>query len=258
MARFPNDNQVYRAKVTAHRKGPDCQISYDVLYLDYGNSSKDLKDQDLWRWDAAYEMIQPQAYLCSFKDFPVVRKMKTDLFQKIMASQGAMKIEISQVFPSKCGFFKGSDKDFGKNVELLVSLTTKAGKDVCEVLAASSSILGQNPSVSSSLRGKKTASQDQVLLRSLNVPPGKLVSAPPPLHLPGGLAHLPNPPLSPILPETMVQSIQKVSNWDCSDWDCLISQASDEKEVLVSEENDQEEEELARQTESEGREVSSN
>ena len=79
VARFPDDNEVYRAKVTALRKGPDNQTSYDVLYIDYGNSYKDLKDQDLWEWDPAYEMIPPQAHLCSFNDFPMVGEMKPDL-----------------------------------------------------------------------------------------------------------------------------------------------------------------------------------
>ena len=234
VARFPDDNQVYRAKVTAVRKGPDNKTGYDVLYIDYGNSYKDLEAKDLGRWDPAYEKIPPQAYLSSFKEFPMARKMKPDVFQKVMISQGAMKMEIFKGFPSKCGLFKASLRDFGKNVELLVSLTTKADKNVCEVLASHSAILGRDrplPSTSRSHGAKLTAShQDLLGLRSLTVPPVKFVSAPPPLHLTEGVSHDPSP-LSPPPPEKMVHSIQKVFDWDCS-----TSQVTDEDEVLDSEE----------------------
>ena len=231
VARFPDDNQVYRAKVTAVRKGPDDQPGYEVLYIDYGNSCKDLKTKDLGRWDPAYERIPPQAYLSSFKEFPISRKMKPELFQNVMISQGAMKMEIFEVFPSQCGFFKGSLRDFGQNVELLVRLTTKAGLDVCEVLTSHSAILGQHqplPTIPRSHGGKLTTSR--LDLRSLNVPPVKFVTAPPPLHLPEGVSHVPSP-LSPLPPEMRVQSIQKVFDWDCSTY-----QVTDEDEVIDSEE----------------------
>ena len=131
-------------------------------------------------------------------------------------------MEIVKAFLSKCDFFKGSERDFGKKVELLVRLTTKADRDVCDVLASHLAILAQDPPL---------LSQDQLLLRGLNVSPSTILSAPPPLHLPGGLASVPNPPLSPIPPENLVKSIQKVSDWDCS-----ISQVNDEIEVLNPEE----------------------
>ena len=143
-------------------------------------------------------------------------------------------------------------------MELLVSLTTKADREVCEVLASHSASLAQYQS-----RGNNTASQDQLLLRSLNVSSGNLLSAPPPLHLRGDLARLPKPPLSPIPPEIMIKSLQKVLDWDCSTY-----QVSDEEEELDSRNDqeeedldsgdDQEEEELGRHTEGEGRAVSSN
>ena len=106
VARFLDDNQIYRAKVTMVRKGPDDQPGYEVLYIDYGNSYKDFKPKDLGKWDPTYERIPPQAYLSSFKEFPIAGKMKSDVFEKMMISQGAMKMEIFKVFPSKCGFFK--------------------------------------------------------------------------------------------------------------------------------------------------------
>ena len=228
VARFPGDGQVYRAKVTAIRKVPDHKTYYDVLYIDYGNSYKDLEASDLGMWDSAYEMIPPQAFLCSFKDFLLVRKMKPEVFQTVMISQGAMKMEVSKVSPSKCGFFNKSSRDFGKNVELLVSLTTKANKSVCEVLASNSAILGQDQPRPRSPQWKPTASQDQLLL-SLNVPPASLLRPPPPLHLPAGLA--PSPPLSPIPLNNTTKSIQKVFDWDCS-----VSQVSNEVSDEVSDE----------------------
>ena len=114
VARFPEDNQVYRANVTAVREGPDTQTSYDVLYIDYGNSSKGLSQDDLWGWDSAYEMIPPQAYLCSFNEFPIVGKMKSEVFKTVMSSQEAMKMEIIKVNPLKSEIFKASDRNFGK------------------------------------------------------------------------------------------------------------------------------------------------
>ena len=212
VARFPGDGQVYRAKVTAVRKVPDHKTYYDVLYIDYGNSYKDLEENDLGKWDSVYEMIPPQAFLCSFKDFLLVRKMKPEVFQTVMISQGAMKMEVSKVSPSKCGFFNKSSRDFGKNVELLVSLTTKTNKNVCEMLASNSAILDE----------------DQLLL-SLNVPPASLLRPPPPLHLPAGLA--PSPPLSPIPLNYATKAIQKVFDWDCS-----FSQVSNEFSDEVSDE----------------------
>ena len=210
LARFPQDDQVYRAKVTGVRK-----TSYEVLYIDYGNSCQDLGQDDLWLWEPLYEMIQPQAHLCSF-NFPKIRNIKPEVFQKVMISQGAMKMQIFQVSPSQ-GLFKASQRDFGKKTELWVSLTTAADKDVCEVLASHCAILGQLQPQSPSPRRSPNP------LESLDAPPAKFVSAPPPLHLQaeqGGLAL--SPPPSPIPPQMTVMSVQKVFDWDCS----LASQVS--------------------------------
>ena len=220
VARFPGDGQVYRAKVTAVRKAPDLKTYYDLLYIDYGNSYKDLEENDLGKWDSVYEMIPPQAFLSSFIESLEVREMKPEVFQTFMINQGAMKMEIFKVSPSKCGFFNESSRDFGKNVELLVSLTTKTNKNVCEMLASNSAILGQDQPRPRSPQWRPTASQDQLLL-SLNVPPASLLRPPPPLHLPAGLA--PSPPLSPIPLNNTTKSIQKVIDWDCS-----VSQVSNE------------------------------
>ena len=219
VARFPVDNQVYRAKVTAVRKGPDHQTTrFNVLFIDYGNSCQDLSQDDLWMWDPLYEMIQPQAHLCSFKEFPKAWKEKSDVFHKVMTSQGAMKMHIFQVSPSPCGFFKASVNDFDKVIELVVSLTTVADKDVCEVLASHCSILGQHKPAYRSLREKRTAG-----LESLDVSPSRFVSAPPPYHLQNeqGRPSL-SPPPSPTPPQITVRAVQKVL-----DWDCTASQTSD-------------------------------
>ena len=216
VARFLGDDQVFRAKVTAVRKGPDHQSSYDVLSIDYGNSYEDLSHDDLGQWDPLYEKIQPQAYLCSLRDLSKAGKMKPDVFKKVMTSQGAMKMEIFKVSPFKCGFFKASQRDFGVNVELSVSLTTEAGKDVCKVLAAYCGILGQDQSHCKDPRGKRTAGGDQLqlLLRSLDILPARFATAPLPLHLEGEQRGLSlSPPLSPIPPETTVQSVLKVFDW---------------------------------------------
>ena len=60
VARFPEDMQVYRAKVMAVRKSSLFELTYEVLYLDYGNTGKDLTQADLFSWDPLYEIIQPQ------------------------------------------------------------------------------------------------------------------------------------------------------------------------------------------------------
>ena len=217
VARFPQDDQIYRAKVTAVRNGVDHQTtSYEVLYIDYGNSCQDLSRDDLWSWDPLYEMIQPQAHLCSLKGFPNTRKINPEVFQRVMISQKAMKMHICEVYPFQCGFFKASQSDFGKKIELFVSLITEADKDVCEVLTPHF-VPGLEQQRSKSLRERRTANQDKILLESLNAPPVRFVSAPPPHHLQaeqGGIGL--SPPPSPIPPLTTVKSVQKVFDWDCS------------------------------------------
>ena len=59
-----------------------------------------------------------------------------ELFRKIMTSQKAMKMHIIEVSPSRCGFFKASESDFGKKIELSVRLTTEDDIDLCDVLAS--------------------------------------------------------------------------------------------------------------------------
>ena len=228
LARFPQDDQVYRAKVTGVRK-----TSYEVLYIDYGNSCQDLGQDDLWMWDPLYEMIQPQAHLCSFKEFHKAWKGKQEVFHQVMISQGAMKMHIFQVSPSRCGFFKASGKDFGKVIELIVSLTTAANKDVCEVLTSHCSLLGQHKPANRSPREKRTAG-----LESLDAPPTKFVSAPPPDHLQNeqGRPSL-SPPPSPTPPQITVRAVQKVL-----DWDCTASQTSDGIQDPEEEEEEEEEE----------------
>ena len=61
VASFPEDGEVYRAKVTAVRQRGLSGHVYEVLYLDYGNTGRDLTQADLFSWDPLYEMIQPQA-----------------------------------------------------------------------------------------------------------------------------------------------------------------------------------------------------
>ena len=105
--------------------------SYEVFYIDYGNSCQNLGHDDLWSWDSLYEMIPPQGHLCSLKEFPDTWMINPELFRKIMTSQKAMKMHIIEVSPSRCGFFMASDSDFGKKIELSVRLTTEDDIDLC-------------------------------------------------------------------------------------------------------------------------------
>ena len=45
-------------------------------------------------------------------------------------------MHIVEVSPSRCGFFKASESDFGKKIELSVRLTTEDDIDLCDVLAS--------------------------------------------------------------------------------------------------------------------------
>ena len=64
----------------------------------------------------------------------------------------------NQIYRCKViGVSKGSLRDFGQTVELMVRLTTKAGKDVCEVLTSHSAILGVVCSSSKNINSSKTS-----------------------------------------------------------------------------------------------------
>ena len=203
LARYPIDGKVYRAKVMVVRR---CQFHtyYDVLYLDYGNTHLYLDGNDLSAWDALLEMIQPQAHLCSFLEFPEARDCE-DIFEGVMGSQTGMKMKIHQANVPPEGTFAASHSRFGQEVELVVTLTTEDNMDLVKVLQ-------------SSLRNSKPRNEfsrtSEDLLHNLETLPGSHHAVPPPVHLQGDLGDLElEPPLSPVHQIVTGRAVEKVTNW---------------------------------------------
>ena len=210
VARYPGDGELYRGKVTAVRSG---QTKFDVLFIDYGNEERDLSLSDLHAWDTLYELIQPQAHLCCLQDFPEAWKLSAEqeAFDAAMRSQQAMKMTVEELRASPSSAFSASLTGFGKEVELVVSLTTKGGKNVTDVLKTFLDLRGNLTPV----RTKLSSCPVKDLLNNLKLTPPRLVSPPHPLHLKECLqVGLPSDsPPSPVHPKTTANSVMKVTDW---------------------------------------------